>query len=272
MESNMQPQAKQRADKTKPLKLNQKKGKRVAAKPKKVSKWKITKKERILWILPALAIVVLAFLAVEISHYFSDYTLEQDAYQYYGGGEFRYPEGTVFHHRDGATSVTLGETTAKMASLPLYMEDESVFLPADMLYWNVGDTLQTRLEYYTLLSLDKYEQAVFSRGEKELTKTGGFLFDGKDLYVFLEPVTLKFNSYEIKLPAFSNVEVSTTSDLMLYDAQWGEFFTETPRTEVIVTSDTESYSISLINDTAQQTNGVLQLLTSEPSKLDCLMK
>ncbi len=271
MESNLQTQATSKAKDSQGGRVKKKKGKRIAEKPPKVSKWHISSQERIIWIIPAVAIVALVLLAVQISRYFTDYTLEQDAYQYYGGGEFCYEEGTLFRHQDDATMVTMNGFTTKMASLPLYLEDGGLFLPTDMLYWDIGKTYQSRLEYYTEVSLDKYEQVVFTREEDTSTQTGGFMYDGADLYVFLEPVVLKFNSYAISLPAFSYVEVSATTDLMLYDRHWDEFYTETPRTDVIVVSESGDYTISLINDTVQQTNGTLQLLASKPSKLDCLM-
>lgn len=238
----------------------------------KPTKWKLSKKERLLWVLPAIAIVVLVSISYQVGHYFTDYTLEQDGFQYYGGGAFYFREGTVFRHENDQTDIIEGDVRSNMSALPIYLSDDSLFLPCDMVYWDVTQTFQTRIEYYTQLSMDKYGQIAFTREDSTKTVTGGFLYDGGDFYMFLEPVTLKFNSYEISLSAFSYVEVSATGDLMLYDYHWDEFYMDTPRTSVVAISETGSYTISLVGDTVQAANDGSRMLASRPTDLDCLFE
>lgn len=245
---------------------------RPTAKGKSARRWQLTKKERLLWILPAVAIVVLLVITWNINRHFTDYTLEVEAYQYYGGGQFRYKEGTVFRYEDGKTMLVQEDSTVTMTALPLYTVEDSLFLPCNMLYWDTLQVFQTRIEYYTQVSIDQYEQIIFTREESDLTVTGGFLYDGGDLYVFLEPMILKFNGYEIYLDAFSYVEVSATEDLMFYDHFWGEFYTETPTTGVVAVAADGDYTISLIGDTVQAVEGTSRMLASQPTDLDCLFE
>ena len=85
-----------------------------------------------------------------------------------------------------------------------------------------------------------------------------FLYDGKDLYFFIENVKLKYNNEEVTLSAFSYVIVKSGKYVAYYDKKNDVYKTiELSNNEVIVSND--YYTVNLASDMIdyQGTNVVL---------------
>ena len=106
--------------------------------------------------------------------------------------------------------------------------------------------------------------------EKETAVDRGFLFDGEDFYLFLEPVVVKFNGYSLELPALSYVEARYNGDVMIFNAQDKSFLIESPKSVVTAGIPTGDYEISLLNDSMVLHDGMRVLLFTRADLLESI--
>ena len=100
-------------------------------------------------------------------------------------------------------------------TLIYYEYENKVLLPqTDCLQYAAGDKIY-RLEYFTTVELtdDGYK---IKDGASSVTVQNGIIYDGKDTYLFLEPVTLTIDGEERKLPALSMIHAVFANRMDLY--------------------------------------------------------
>ena len=231
----------------------------------------MTKKELLILLIPVMAAMVAIVAILLAGRDVMTIRLEGEPTQYYGGSIFRLQEGTKL--RRTAEDKTLLEQDGYIReadSLPIYMEAEqnTLILPREMVYYIPRSQAFGRMEYFSRIHVDaRGGIEAFRDGESRQIERG-FLFDGKDLYIFLEPVFISINSYQIKLPAMSYVEASYNGDVMLFDYGTKEFMIESPRGSVIARDRAGDYSLSLLNDSLMEKDGENRLLFTRPELLD----
>ena len=141
-------------------------------------------------------------------------------------------------------------------------------LPQDMVSCSPLIDIYQRVDSLSELTLGGHGTVAARRGDAETELGSSFLYDGKDFYLFLEPVVVEFNNYRFELPAFSYVEATYSGDVMVFDYGKKEFFYEAPRgeaTATVISTDTE---ISLLSDSVKNPSGERSLLFTRPELLD----
>ena len=220
-------------------------------------------KENYKLMIPVILMVVL-FLAfiiyykVSISNNYTEVN-KGNFYQYFYDKKYEY-EGVVTTNKRGEVvdfkSISL---EVNFDSTPIYYQNkEKVIFPKDMSV--VMPTLSCA-EYlssgYSIITLkDGVYNLITNKYNNKLNHY--FLYDGKDLYFFIENVKLKYNNEEVTLSAFSYVIVKSGKYVAYYDKKNDVYKTiELSNNEVIVSND--YYTVNLASDMIdyQGTNVVL---------------
>jgi hypothetical protein len=214
------------------------------------------------------AVVVALFVRGAMSYHF-----DGTASQFYAGGEFKIPQGAVMRHQDGVSTIYYDTVSRDTARLPIYITNERrVVLPDDMVYYEPRGDLIVKLDYFSELRYDANGGVEAVRGGTTRRPDLGFLYDGKDSFLFLEPMTIRFNGYRIELSAMSYAEAVYDGQIMLYDRESGEFTMEAPRGAVTCESVAGDYVISLLSDYIEKSDGSRLLLFTKPELLDSYFK
>ena len=250
-------------------------GKRIlthsAPKDKKTRRRRrLTWKERLIVLLPATAALIALAVIYIAGRDLASVTLVGSPVQYYGGASFSIQSGAkVRRTAEGRTMLVTESGERELDVLPIYFADrKAVLLPQDMVSCSPLKHQYECVACLSELSLDGYGTVTARRGNAEAKLGSSFLYDGKDFYLFLEPVVVQFNNYRFDLPAFSFVEAAFSGDVMVFDYEEKSFFFEKPRGEAIATIPSTGTEISLLGDSMTDTNGERSLLFTKADLLE----
>ncbi len=229
--------------------------------------------EYVIMIAAAVAVIV---VAVVVARMFRDestsFSTDASLYQYYGFEKQEYTgESRIAVDEDGILTLTNGETQTQLDGTPLYYSNQSrMILLCDMVYMPTSGAPA----YVYLLgeAFMRNESAYIVNSGGEIAVDGGFLYNGKDLYVFLEPVTLTIGDETVELSALSYAFVQYNRDAQYFDRESATDFSATTGEGMNVTAEfADGRKIDLNTDTLYDAEGNWQLLINTPSSAKPLM-
>lgn len=220
-------------------------------------------KENYKLMIPIVLMIVL-FLAFIIYYKVSisnNYTKDTEGkfYQYFYDKKYEYTGVVTTNKRDEVVGFKTDDYDITFDSTPIYYQDKNkVILPSDMSV--VMPTLSCAEYLSQGFSTITFENGVYNLVTNKYNNKLNhyFLYDGKDLYFFIENVTLKYNSEEVTLSPFSYVIAKSGKYISYYDKKNDMFKTiELDSNEVMVSND--YYKINVMKDMLdyQGTNIVL---------------
>lgn len=221
---------------------------------------------------PALLLVAIAVTVTLLARRSTEYQFNDVAGQYYGGQKFSIPEGTRMY-REGKESTKLagGALDRETDALPIYYENKQmVVLPQDMVYYAPRDNTCLRVKHFSELTYNSLGVQEIKQKKKTADMQAGFLYDGKDIYLFLEPVKLSVNGAVIDLGAMSCVEADTQIGMISVYNTNGDMLFEEMKSRCWVYPASEDYTVYLLDDSMERHDGTRVLLFGEPQKLDSL--
>lgn len=227
--------------------------------------------ERLILLAPvAAAVVVVVVVNLFFNRKVMSYELEGSPCQYYGGSVYRMEAGTTLQRTSEGKTVVKDSSGRRAANnLPIYYEDRNeLTLTQDMVYYAPRSGMHGRLGYFSEAYQYANGRVAVRQNGEELNLESGFLYDGEDLYIFLEPVILSFNGYQMTLPALSYVEAIYTENIMVFNYGSKEFFMEPPQGAVTARIETGDYEVSLLGDSMTDYGGKRTLLFGRPELLD----
>ena len=169
---------------------------------------------------------------------------------------------------DGTVFLKTGKQTTE-TTLPVYLENSrKVVLTSDMLYISPRIGGCSRAVHFSEVECKTNQMISVSRGGSKADTERGFLYDGEDFYLFLEPVTVNFNGYTMDLPALSYVEAVYGGYMMLFNYDTKEFFMELSDGTGSAQPASGDYVISLLGDSMTLNNGNKLLLANRPELFD----
>jgi hypothetical protein len=248
--------------------------KRLLRLPRAEKKKRPNRRRRTLSVLaPTLFVIVAAIAAFLFVRGAMSYKFDGPASQFYAGGEFKIPAASVMRRADGVSTIYYDTVKRDAVNLPIYAADDGrIVLPSDAVYYDPRGGVIAKMDYFTELKIDAYGGVTATRGGTSKNTNMGFLYDGKDTFVFLEPVTVRFNGYKIELSAMSYAEAVYDGQIMLYDRESGEFTAEAPTGPATCESVGGDYVISMLSDYFEKADGSRQLLFTRPELLDSYFK
>lgn len=224
-------------------------------------------------VIPADIVVLAALLIVQFAQMAGNYTIEGTAYRYYAGQQIQLSDGTkLSRNAEGQTIMKGGQLEGEMTSLPVYYEDrQTVVLPYPMVYYESGNVVGVRADCFTELDYLDNGAVTAVLGNRQESLVRGFMYDGEDTYLFLEPVTLSFNGYRIELGAMSYIIADYQNDIMVYNRADGTMTMEPSTGAVTAQAVSGDYTVSLLEDSLTLQDGTKVLLFTQPDLLDGLM-
>ena len=170
----------------------------------------IFRKKNIKWFV-LLLIILLVILFFSFRKKVNEYVIENhDLYQYFTGFKIEYKGKIRLDKTDNKiTQISFGEDTVDLDSTPLFFADEEkVLFPESMAVVKPKEGRQFKINYYSLIykDLDYYS---IKDGLQNTKITNSVIYDGKDLYLFVENVNVSFADKKIDLGPLSYIIVDT---------------------------------------------------------------
>lgn len=118
------------------------------------------------------------------------------------------------------------------------------------LIYHTGDPSNDlkRVNYFSDIYIDDEKHIVIERDNKKVIVTDGFLYNGADLYVFLEDMTLTIGEEEIQLKPLSYVVVKYQKSLEVYSSETNEYMTMASFGSDIKAVSNRGYVLNLSTD------------------------
>lgn len=223
-------------------------------------------------LLVSLLVFVVAMVALGVATWVTldvkSVQLEAPTYQYFLGVRFDYGAEAVVEIQDNGR-VTINQSVGQSAtsSTPLYYQEEDRFILTSAMNF-VSPFYGT--EAYVPLFGEFYLENTFSNydGIEPIQILRGFLFDGGDTYIFLEPMYFKWGGRTQEVSAFSFATVSSKGSVVLYDYDTQEIsMISTGTYEVTAENLPQTYTVSLSYDSVVMDDGSNQLLHTAPTYL-----
>lgn len=192
------------------------------------------------------------------------YTLKGDAFQVVVGVELNYEEGLKFIYDETGPTYDGAELYEYLDSSPIYMvEDQYMVMPEYTIYVNPRGINYYQIPCFTEVN---YESSITIN---EVGVSGGFIFDGKNTYTFLEDMTVRVNGEDIEVGKLSTISLATNEIYSLHNT-----LDESIIVDAIITGTLEAtcvdYSVDLLSDILYTSNNEKILLFDEPELLDVI--
>lgn len=199
----------------------------------------------IIIILVAVVIVNLFFINKDLN---SKKIKNEDVYVYFGNEKFDYKGNITLDHEGKITNIKFDNKKVTLYSEPIYYaKKEKVILPVPYSVVNTSVGLQNKVMYYTeIVSRDGYYYLV--NNELDYKLNNNFLFDGSDMYIFIQSSKVTFGDKEIDISPLSYVNyVFDTKDLYIYNYETKKIeYYENVDQDVFVSN--KNYKVNLSSD------------------------
>lgn len=237
--------------------------------PTRLRSRKLSRRELIVLLVPALAAVAAVIVVMFTVGRGISYDFTETAYQYYAGGKARFESGAKLKRGRDGVSLLVEDNQSSETTLPFYLdESRKVVLPTDLLYIAPRTDGCDRLAYFSEVECKTNGTVVVKRDGKTVSGEQGFLYDGGDFYLFLEPVVVSFNGYSMDLPAMSYVEAIYGGHIMVFNYETKEVFMEMSNGSGTAQTPAGDYVISLMGDSVTMYDGSRFLLATRPDLFD----
>ncbi len=195
---------------------------------------------------------ILLVLLVLLVYWYVDglsaYKPGEGTFQIMGKTTLEYAPNATFRSSDEGSTVTTGDQKLPLIDTPILYKGEPKFtLSQNMLLMDPNESLGVkRINQFTTVT--KSEQMVtFESDGKKGVSYGGFLYDGEDLYVFLDDTKLFIGVVEVTLPPLSYARVQYNSNVEYYNIETGESDTYALH-DVDVLAECDGYQLGLGKD------------------------
>lgn len=235
---------------------------------------KLTLKEKLILLVPAIAAVIAAVAISILLENQGVFTINEPGYQYYAGGTFPIAAGTKMQaDSSGNAMIKTKPGSRPLNGFPIYCaERDAIILTEPAIYYGPRNDEFGALPEFTELSVDSYSTIELKGHRESAVKLEGFVYNGKDFYIFLEPMKVSFNGYMLTLPALSYIEAIYSGEVMVFNYETREFVIERGKGEVKASAISGDYTVYLMNDSYEMFDGRKALLFTRPDLLDNIVE
>jgi hypothetical protein len=224
-------------------------------------------------ILPIVVCAIVVVVVVFIVSRIGVYTIDEPVYRFENGVKHQYT-GTTEIKRDeenAAITLTNGGRSEVLENVPIYYEDDQrrILLPPQMVYVDPWTQRTGNTGYNAEVSIANPRTVVVSG--KSVPIGEGFIYDGENTYIFLDPMTIEYGGKTIDLPPLSYAMVYYDLRIEIYTPD-GETAIVEQTGPVRVNADSKDttdggYHVDLSMHIMRSKNGETLLIT-QPSLLD----
>ena len=190
-------------------------------------------------------------------------------YQYFAGIKQEYSGSMdVQQINDDIKLVLEGGKTVYLDSTPMYYTDVlgKALIPAQVeLVMPTGEIY--KLDKFTNIIRENYTSKIkkFNKNNQEEVN-GSFLYDGNDMYFFLETTTITIGANQYVVSPLSYAIVNYRTSIEIYDYEKNDYITinddESLKFDVLATGISNKYSINMSIDSLSTSKGEQLLIKS----------
>ena len=239
---------------------------------KKFEKW-VQENYKLIIPISLIVVVFISFLVYYKLMISSNYHVdtEERVYQYFYDKKYEYTAVVSKNMKDVVVEYQPKNIKVNIDSTPIYYQkSDTVLFPSDM------SVVMPTLSCAEYLS-PGYSYITYQKGIYNLTtnKYHGklnhyFLFDGKDLYFFIEPVTLVIGSDQYQLSSYSYITTEHQGSISYYDKANDSYKTININDEDIYIKN-DYYKVYILRDIIDY-QGTSVILTSDLKELNTIEK
>lgn len=204
------------------------------------------------------ALIVIIVIVIIIIGSLNSTTVEShDFYQWYSGQKVEYKGELTFTRKEGLTELKATDRKVTLDSTPVYYSDENgkVIFPEDMavVYPN-NNGMMYRINHFADITEENGEIYLETNLATKTNKSKlekAFLYDGQDLYFFLERTSITVNgtTFEVSPLSYAIVRYKQSVEIYNYDKDEYQVIDTTETQDVKVVTDT--YTINMSVDSLQ---------------------
>lgn len=197
-------------------------------------------------------LIIFPVALILVSAYYIKKTIDKkeykdtNFYQYIAGQKIEYEGQIVFDRNEKISELKFKDITIELDSTPIYYEKDNktnVIFPETMnVAYPASNGLQYELPYFSILQYD----GLGTYDKKYKSYENCFIYDFKDLYFFVEKVTITVGETEYNLEPFSYAIITPNQPIEIYDKQNDEYYILDWNDDV--KAHTEGYTIDLAID------------------------
>ena len=211
------------------------------------------------------ALIVIIVIVIIIIGSLNSTTVEShDFYQWYSGQRVEYKGELTFTRKEGLTELKATDRKVTLDSTPVYYADENgkVIFPEDMaIVYPNNNGMMYRINHFADITEENGEIYLETNLATKTNKSKlekAFLYDGQDLYFFLERTSITVNgtTYEVSPLSYAIVRYKQSVEIYNYD-----------KDEYQVIDTTETQDVKVVTDTYTINMSVDSLQTSEKEQL-----
>lgn len=165
-----------------------------------------------------------------------------------------------------------GSGRIALMNVPVYLEHkDQLILTQVMSYTNPDTNLIRKINYFATVNKQGDICTLSVDGKKNYDVKGGYLFDGKNTYIFLEPMGVRVGEDTIQLDALSYITVVNRNYLFYYSAgDDSSGYSAFDIQNIVASNMRNSYKLDLCYDLLLPSNGMTQMLIPNPEILDLI--
>lgn len=162
--------------------------------------------------------------------------------------------------------------TLLLSGAPAYcMESGDAVLSRKMIYSNYETGLIRRVNHFARVSVSDSVASIRTGGKKEHQLNGGYLFDGMNTYLFLDPMTVSWGTDTLELSPLSCISVFNKKGFYYYSPEDGKADYVSSGEEIVRAEDEDhTYILNMSSDIADLDNGKSFLLSPSPDAFELL--
>ena len=181
-------------------------------------------------------------------------------YTYVAGVRLEYDGKMTLNHSDNVTMMELDNGYVKMGREPLYIEGEkTAIFPVTMsVVFPTLKMAQYKISYFTLVEFNDV-QYVLSNIDLNYPIYNAFIYDGNNIYFFVEEAKITFGENTVVIPPMSFVKCEFKGDLEIFDYDKQESVVY-PDVFDDVYASTSSFTLNLSVDSVKFSNSSALLI------------
>lgn len=236
---------------------NQKRKEKLEEEAELIEKQKKRKSSIIMASVIAALILIIVIVVIIIGSLNTTTTENHDFYQWYSGQKVEYKGQLTFTRKEGLTELRATDRKVTLDSIPVYYADENnkVIFPEDMaIVYPNNNGMMYRINHFADLTEENGDIYLETNLATKTNKTKlekAFLYDGQDLYFFLDRTTITVNgtNYEVSPLSYAIVRYKQSVEIYNYEKDEYQVIDTTETQEAKVVTDT--YTINMSVDSLQ---------------------
>lgn len=174
-------------------------------------------------ILIFIAMILLFVLFYKANKSINEYYVDDsELYTYFGNQKLDYKSHIKFSRNGSATELKVDGEDITLGNEPLYFKDKKqMIIPNNLIaVFPLQNMSQKKVNYYSIIKEENNDYYLI-RDDKKIDMSNSFLYDGNDLYVFLEDTEVSIGDKTFELSAFSYLLCIYDDELYMYDYETG---------------------------------------------------